>query len=254
MDVPVSPQEPELVEHRWFKNEEPFELYVRRDLFLPNRVTALYVQGAKEVIARFPTPVRVADIGTGQGPICTYLGRREDVTFVDAVEPVEAQCEIARRNIAYHHLGDKVRVHHGMFCEPLNGDAYEIIVADVSGIGHQVAVNMGWYPPGIPTGGPDGTEVILPLLASAGGYLADGGYMVITVGIGVSDHEKILAAADEHFGGRELVAEQTFPLSAEAMSMLQKLDDPFLQHITRRGTRGTYRGEVYAVSNPRNRD
>src|SRR3989338_3220086 len=162
MDVPVSPQEPELVEHRWFKNEEPFELYVRRDLFLPNRVTALYVQGAKEVIARFPTPVRVADIGTGQGPICTYLGRREDVTFVDAVEPVEAQCEIARRNIAYHHLGDKVRVHHGMFCEPLNGDAYEIIVADVSGIGHKGGLPVGREAPGSSPGWRGGPEGATP--------------------------------------------------------------------------------------------
>ncbi|MBI2449164.1 methyltransferase [Candidatus Pacearchaeota archaeon] len=186
-------------------------LYVSPELFKPNQTTQLFVEAIKNAGITLADK-RVSDIGSGVGPLAIYAAL-EDAESVNAVEIVEEQYDLLRKNIEKNNVGHKVTAYHGSFFDPIpDGIKADIIMADCSGMAEKLARVTGWYPPKIPTGGEDGAEKVISVLERAGHYLAENGKLYIPIAVCFSDREKILDTARARFKNLELRAEGRFPL------------------------------------------
>ncbi len=217
------------------------------ELFMPNATTRLFAKA----ITINPGDV-VFDIGSGVGPLAIWSGL-EDSSIVYAVEIVKEQCDLLRKNIKENEVEKKVKVYCGGFFDPIpEGVKADVIIGDVSGIAEGPARVLGWYPPYIPTGGRDGTEVIIPILERAGAYLKERGRLYFPVAIGLSDDEKIMKAARERFGKLEKKIDVNFPLtSAQRDAILERAgSEPYIK-IGVRGSKYTWGGQIYEASEAR---
>lgn len=232
----------DLRHHRVDLNVSPDEL------FMPNQVTKIF----SETVQINPDDV-VIDAGSGVGPLAVWAGL-EPSREVHAVEIVAAQYALLCKNIRDNGLAHKVFPYQGGFFDPLpSGLRANVIIADVSGIAEGPARALGWYPPSIPTGGLDGTGVIIPLLEQAGRYLHPDGRVYFPVALGLSDSDKTMDVAQRLFGKLELKVEQPFPLTADQASRLEPHIDasaPYLK-LESRGTRKLWKGHFYEASKPR---
>jgi len=143
--------------------EHEIELEVSPDyLFMPNATTVLF----SRCVQINPNDL-VFDIGSGLAPLAIWAAKMPS-SKVYGVEIVPEQCELARRNVESHNLEEKIEIFEGSFFNPIpHGLKADVIIADVSGISEGPARALGWYPSEIPTGGYDGTGVIIPLLKQA---------------------------------------------------------------------------------------
>lgn len=219
------------------------------ELFMPNQVTKLFTQAVT-----INSGDIVIDDGSGVGPLAIWAGL-EPSEKVHAVEIVPEQYDLLCRNIADHNLQGKVIPYRGAFFEPLSPDLRaHVIIADVSGIAEGPARALGWYPPSIPTGGKDGTGVIIPLLEQASHYLRPDGRVYFPVAIGLSDSDKTMGVARRHFGKLELKVDQLFPLSSQQTDDLAPFltgDHPYIALETK-GSRKLWRGHIYEATEPLN--
>jgi SAM-dependent methyltransferase len=220
------------------------------ELFLPNTVTNLF---SKKVIIN-PGDV-VFDIGSGVGPLAIWAAK-EPSSQVYAVEIVDRQYELLNENIMSNGVADKVVAYRGRFFEPIpSGVKADVIIADVSGIAELPARAFGWYPPEIPTGGEDGTGVIIPVLEQAGAYLKEGGRLYFPVATSLSDGEKIMDVARRHFGKLEAVLDsQLFPLTAEQIGRLREMEKTYGEcphvRLETKGSRTIWKGSIYRAEDP----
>src|SRR3989344_4229216 len=98
-------------------------------LFMPNATTRLFSKAV-----HINAGDVVFDIGSGVGPLAIWAAK-EPSSQVYAVEIVEEQCELLRKNIIKNNVLDKVTVYHGKFFDPIpEGIKAGVIIADVSGI------------------------------------------------------------------------------------------------------------------------
>lgn len=225
------------------------ELYTSpNSLFTPNKVTQLF----SEVVEINPGDV-VFDIGSGVGPLAIWAAL-EQSAIVYTVEKVEEQYKLALENVKEYNLEQRVKVYHGILFEPIPpGIKADVIMADVSGIAEAPARIMStngiaWYPPCIPTGGKDGTSVIIPILEQAHNYLR--GYLYFPVA-GLSNHEKIMDVANSKFKSLDMVANPHFPLEKEQLQKLIDDESCGKYTIRKNGSRWVWDGWIYKASNPR---
>ena len=119
-----------------------------------------------------------------------------------------------------------------------------------------VALALGWYSPDVPTGGPDGAEVLVRFLNQAGGYLAEGGSVFFPVAVDLSRGERILEAARARFRTvvnamrRETIH---FPMTDEEVRAVKSAyhgDQPDFINI-QPGRRHFWRGQIWRSADPR---
>lgn len=216
------------------------------ELFMPNATTKLFSRAV-----RIDSGDVVFDIGSGVGPLAIWAARRPS-SRVYAVEIVPEQCELLRENVRSNGVESKVSIYEGRFFDPLPHDLRaDVIIADVSGIAEGPARALGWYPPSIPTGGPNGTGVIIPMLEQSGRYLKPGGRLYFPVAIGLSDDEKIMDVARARFGKLELKESPNFPLTSDQLRDLDQYRSlPFFK-LTEKGTRTVWEGRIYEATDPK---
>jgi hypothetical protein len=236
--------------------DPPLELFITDKAFRPNPTT---VRFARTVPIK---PGDVAfDIGTGIAPLaikCALDGARQ----VIGVDPVPMHCELARMNVAKYDLQDIVTILEGDFFEPIDNDPNlrdlkaDVIIGDVSGIADPIARALGWYSDEVPTGGEDGTVVIIDFLKTATRYLAPAGAIYFPIAVDLSDSTKILDAAREIYAELDLAIDRpayNFPLSEGEIKAINdvyhgKLPS-WLNIQTER--RPSWRGQIWRVSSPR---
>lgn len=236
--------------------DPPLELYISENAFLPNPTTVRFSRTIE-----FSSGDVVFDIGTGIGPLA-IVAARAGAARVIAIDPVPMHCRLARRNVAKYGLDDRIEVYQGSYFEPfereetLRGLKANVIVGDVSGIAAPVARALGWYSPEVPTGGPDGAEVLVSLLNQAGDYLAEGGTVFFPVAVDLSRGERILEAARARF--RTVVnamrRETThFPMTDEEVRAVKAAyngSQPDFINI-QSGRRHFWRGQIWRSADPR---
>lgn len=236
--------------------DPPLELYTSPQAFQPNPTTVRFAR-AMDVN---PGDV-VFDIGTGIGPLAISAALK-GASVVHAVDPVPLHCELARKNVAKYNLQDKVHVHQGGFFEPFERDAKlknlraNVLLADVSGIAEGVSHALGWYSSEVPTGGYDGTRVLIRVLEEAGEYLADDGRVFFPVAVDLSDGDKVRRAAEAKFEVVENALRREFvefPLSDEEV---QAIDDAYEGNPpsfikVQQGRRPHWRGQIWVARRPK---
>jgi methylase of polypeptide subunit release factors len=226
-----------------------FELDVAPDyLFMPNQTTKLFTKS----ITIYPHDV-VFDIGSGVGPL-TVWAAKEPSEHVYSVEIVRSQFDLLMKNLEKNNVEDKVSAYCGSFFGPFQpGLKADAIIADVSGIAEGPARALGWYPEEIPTGGYDGTEVIIPVLEQAGRYLHDGGRLYFPCALDLSDGNKIMKSAASNFRNLERKVNVQFPLTAkqhEDLVASVKEEQHYIKTDRMKGSRNVWIGQIYEATDP----
>lgn len=238
--------------------DPPLELFIAEKAFRPNPTTVRFAR---------TVPIRdgdvVLDIGTGIGPLA-ITAAMGGAAQVHGVDPVEVHCELARLNVAKYGVEDRVQIHHGHFFEPFEKDPElrdikaDVIIGDVSGIAEPVARALGWYSDEVPTGGDDGTDVIIDLLQRAAGYLQPDGAIYFPIAVDLSDGRKIVEAAREMFDTVENAMDREnvmFPISEDELAAIDaaygNARPPFINIQLRGGTRPFWRGQIWRAARPR---
>jgi len=208
-------------EFRLFKHT--LLLYVSPEhLFTPNATSVRFSRALGDVKGKC-----VFDIGTGVCPLGIWAAL-EGAREVHGVDPVEGHIELAKMNISKYGLEGIVHAYQGYFFSPFETDGIraglkaDVIIGDVSGIAEAASKALGWYPPGVPTGGYDGTEIIIGLLERAPRFLNNNGELYFPIASDLSDKKKIMDVAKENFKSIIPAFDKDirFPLTQEQMDAL----------------------------------
>ncbi len=172
-----------LMHRMWFAGHE-FEVDER--VIVPRSPIAELIE------ARFapwlaPARVRsVLDIGTGSGCIAIACALALPAARVDAVDLSPEALAVARRNVARHAVGDRVRLLQGDVYAPLDAERYELVVANPpyvsEGEMRRLPQEYRHEPDLALRAGSDGLDVARRILAGLPARLAPGGVLVLEVG------------------------------------------------------------------------
>jgi release factor glutamine methyltransferase len=137
-----------------------------------------------------PPGFRALDVGTGSGAIALSLLLEGPFTGVVATDPSPLALALARENASHLGLLDRLELREGRLFEPiLKGERFRAIVSNPpyvpEGDGPSLQEEVrGWEPPGALFAGPEGLDVIFPLVEGAPSFLEPGGLLAVEVGEG----------------------------------------------------------------------
>lgn len=221
----------ELVKRR--RRREPIAYILeRRDFYgrtfrvtpavlVPRPDTETLVERALTVLDATPG-ARVLDLCTGSGAIGLTLLAELPELEADLTDLSESALEVARENAATLEVASRAHFHHGDLFEPLVADArYRLIACNPPYIAQaevpDLQPDVRDHEPRLAlVSGPTGFEVLHRLAEQAGGWLLEGGRLLVEVGAGqASRFRALLDAADwvastevhEDLGGVERVVE-----------------------------------------------
>ena len=220
------------------------DLQIGSDVFEPNLTTRLLAE-----VVDIPAGSRVLDLGCGIGPIA-IIAAKKGAGEVYAVDVMEAACRYARKNAELNGVQDRVKVIHGNLFEGLDGERFDIIIDDVSGMAEGVSRISPWYPSTIPTGGRDGTGPTIDMLTRSLDHLKEGGQLYFPV-LSLADHHKILATARDLFNNRlESVAMKWVPFCEEFKAHMPEMErmkeEGVIDYVTKR-SRHLWSLEIFRV-------
>ncbi|HEV2477041.1 MAG TPA: peptide chain release factor N(5)-glutamine methyltransferase, partial [Candidatus Dormibacteraeota bacterium] len=108
-----------LVGHKEFMG---LDFEVTPDVLVPNPDTELLVQRAVAIAREADAPLRVADVGTGSGNIAITIAHYAPNTELWASDLSREALGVAARNVARHHLENRVHLVCGDLMDPLPGE------------------------------------------------------------------------------------------------------------------------------------
>jgi ribosomal protein L3 glutamine methyltransferase len=138
---------------------------------------------------------RILDIGTGSGCIAIACAMALPDARVDAVDISPHALEVARRNVARHGVGERVRLLQGDVYPPSEDARYDLIVSNppyVSEAEMRALPPEYLHEPDLALrAGADGLDVVRRILAGLPGHLEPDGALFVEVG----DSEERMQAA-----------------------------------------------------------
>jgi ribosomal protein L3 glutamine methyltransferase len=146
---------------------------------------------AGEEFSLLPDPgavSRVLDLCSGSGCLAILAAKRFPKARIDAVELSASALKVARRNVAAHRLGRRIRLLQGDLFAPIGHARYDLIIAnppyvDARGMA-ALPPECRQEPPLAFAAGRDGLEVARRILDHAGSHLNEGGGLLCEIGRG----------------------------------------------------------------------
>lgn len=171
-----------LLEEAWFCGE-PFR--ITRDVLIPRSPIAELIESQFSPWLQ-QAPARILDLCTGSGCIGIAMARAFPGASVDLSDLSEAAVSIAVDNIDQKDLGFQVKVYQGDLFAALEGERYDLIVANPPYVDEDDLDTMPaefHHEPRLGlAAGHDGLELVHRLLREAPDYLTDDGWLVCEVG------------------------------------------------------------------------
>jgi release factor glutamine methyltransferase len=159
---------------------------VTPDVLIPRPETELLIENAIELSKAFEGRISVLDIGTGSGVIAVSLAKFMDNIEIHATDLSGKALEVAAGNAKKHGVENKIKfIEADLF--PAEDLKYDIIVsnppyiktADLKGL--QIEIR-DYEPYSALDGGPDGLVFYRRIAEKAGGYMKDGGHLLLEIG------------------------------------------------------------------------
>ncbi|WP_084649239.1 50S ribosomal protein L3 N(5)-glutamine methyltransferase [Saccharospirillum impatiens] len=171
-----------LLEEAWFCGE-PFR--VTPDVLIPRSPIAELIEARFLPWLKQP-PGRILDLCTGSGCIGIAMARVFPDADVDLSDLSESAVSIAVDNVDQKDLGYQVRVHQGDVFAALEGEQYDLIVANPPYVDEDDIDTMPaefHHEPRLGlAAGPDGLELVHRILREAADHLSDDGWLICEVG------------------------------------------------------------------------
>ncbi len=144
--------------------------------------------GEGGVIERPDEVAHVLDLCTGGGSLAILAARVFPNALVDAVDLSPDALEVARRNVAEHHLTDRIALHQGNLYAPIGERRYDVILTNPP---YVAAEALDAFPPEFAAeprmahdGGADGIGLVRTIINEAGAHLSEDGALICEVGRG----------------------------------------------------------------------
>ena len=129
---------------------------------------------------------RALDLCAGSGCIGIAMAVHNPDWQIDLVDLSDDALALARENIAFQHVGDRVRAIHGDLFSALTGQRYDLIVSNPPYVTEAEYAAMPAEYAHEPklglTAGRDGLDLALRILRDAPRHLADDGLLIVEVG------------------------------------------------------------------------
>lgn len=219
-------------EQSWSLCGVEFALELWPDVFRPTSTSevlaeALEVQPGEVVI----------DLGCGSG-FFSILAAKRGASKVYAVDVMPRAAALTRRNARHNGVESRIEVFTGSLFEPLADVQADLVIDDVSGIAEEAARATPWYPPPIPSGGPDGSEPTVQMLRQAPHHLLPNGRLVFPV-LSLANEQRILEAAQRFFTDLRMRAQRLFPIPPTLQEAVKHLRDHLASGVLRLIPRGS---------------
>ena len=174
------------------------EFEVTRAVLVPNPDTETLVQRAVTWARERAQPLDFADVGTGSGCIAVAIAHYAPQVRVFAADIDAAALEVAARNVARHHLEDRVALAQGDLLQPLPG-RLDAICANLPYVAQDAILppEVTAQPPTALYAGDQGNELVERLLRESPGRLNPAGVVLLEIDPPLL--EKLGPVADELF-------------------------------------------------------
>ena len=170
-------------------------------VLIPRPETELLVTQATDYLKALGRAAFMWDACTGSGCVAIATAMQLDDLTVLATDISDDAVTVATGNAAAHGLVGRLRCRKAdLLARPTDCDdlpAFDVITANPPYVaeGDQVAPSVTHEPPGALRAGPDGLDVVRPLVADAPGQLAEGGVLILEFGCGQADAVRDLIVA-----------------------------------------------------------
>jgi len=226
--------------------EHEMTLRVAGDAFRPVTVTQKIAENVQ-----IPQGASVLDLGCGVGPIAIFA-KLCGAGAVTAVDVMSSAVEYAKENVERAGFADQIEVHQSDLFSAIPDKKFDVIINDVSGIAERVARISPWYPDPIPSGGEDGTDVVLRMFDQVKDHLNPGGALYFAFS-SFSNIPKLFEKAKQTFGEQyvELIKTVRIPFSAElvdAEEELSKMREAGMINYESRRSRHIWSLEIYKAT------
>lgn len=135
---------------------------------------------------RFPGTRRILDLCTGSGCLAILAARSFLAATVDAADISPPALAVARKNVARHRLGRRVRLVRSDLFAALRERRYDLILTNPPYVGAKamqaLPAEYRHEPRLALAGGTDGLELVARIVGEASAHLAPGGALVCEVG------------------------------------------------------------------------
>ena len=211
----------------WLTGRREFwslEFEVNGATLVPRPETEHLVEAALEALAD-TEGARAADLGTGCGAIAVVLAREVRSADLVATDIDPESLEVAWRNVRRLAPG-RVELRQGSWCEPLEPNAYSLIVSNPpyvrDGDPYLAGDGVLFEPRHALVGGESGLDAIRSIVRGAWSRLRPGGRLIVEHGAEQGPAVRKLlrgagyrgVASRQDLGGRERVAGGTRPVPA----------------------------------------
>lgn len=181
------------------------EFTVDPRVLIPRPSTETLVQHVIEHARRTPgfAEPLIADIGTGSGCIAIALAKNLPDARIMASDVSPDALALAKENAAKHKVADRIDFFEGPLYQPFGGHRFSFLVSNPPYIPDDewadVEPNVKDHEPtGALRAGPDGLDILRPLISDAHKHLADPGQLVFE--IAASQKQSVLDLAAEAKG------------------------------------------------------
>ena len=183
-------------------------------VLIPRPETELLVSRATDRLKALGRPGFMWDVCTGSGCVAVAAARQIDDLTVLATDASADAVAVAAGNAAHHGVDGRVLSRQAnLLTRPADCGqmpAFDVITANPPYVatGDDLPPSVRREPPAALLAGPDGLDVIRPLVAAAPDQLSDGGALILEFGRGQADAVRDLIVATGRFAEPAIIRDQ----------------------------------------------
>lgn len=158
-------------------------LRVGPGVLAPRPETETLVEAALELLPDRDAEARVLDVGTGSGAVALAIAHERPRALLAATDVSPAALEVARENAEELGMAQRIRLLPGSLFEPVAGERFDLVVSNPPYVAESLRASLppelDHEPPLALFAGPDGLDVLRPLVREVSAVLVPGGGLAL---------------------------------------------------------------------------